>query len=299
MPLPELDLQANGLRFAAHERGSGDKLALLLHGFPDDAGSMLPLAERMADAGYRVVVPFMRGYGPTESPPDGDYQLASLAADVIGLIDALGAEEAYVVGHDWGAVASYAAVNLAPERISRFAALSVPPPRTIEMALKNNLDQLRRSWYMMFFQLPFVPERVLPAMNFAFIDKLWRDWSPGWDYPRERIDGVKATFRSPGTVSAALGYYRSFSRVWKGGLDGYKRSRELVIRRFNVPGLVLAGEQDGCMGLPFYETAVDCFEAPARFETIPGAGHFLPMEATDAVADAILSFFKDDLIWVN
>ncbi len=131
-PLPagfrSIELHANGLRFAAFEGGSGD-LALLLHGFPDDARSMLPLAERFVAAGFRSIAPYLRGYGPSDPAPDGDYGTVSLARDAVGLIDAAGAETATIVGHDWGAVAAYVAASLAPARVRRIVTMSVPPPR--------------------------------------------------------------------------------------------------------------------------------------------------------------------------
>ena len=173
-PLPagfrSIELHANGLRFAAFEGGSGD-LALLLHGFPDDARSMLPLAERFVAAGFRCIAPYLRGYRPSDAAPDGDYGTISLASDAVGLIDAAGAETATIVGHDWGAVTAYVAASLAPARVRRIVTMSVPPPRIFIPSFLRHPAQIRRSWYMGYFQLPGAAARIA-ADDFAFVDRL-------------------------------------------------------------------------------------------------------------------------------
>src|SRR5262245_22024238 len=118
-------VRANGLNFAFLEAGSGP-LVLCLHGFPDHARSFMHQLAALAKAGFRAVAPFMRGYAPTDVPPDGPYQSAALAQDAVALIEALGYTRAAVFGHDWGAVAAYGAAVLAPERVPRLIVAAVP-----------------------------------------------------------------------------------------------------------------------------------------------------------------------------
>jgi len=135
-------------------RGRKRDLALLLHGFPDDARSMLLLAERFVAAGFRSIAPYLRGYRPSDAAPDGDYGIVSLARDAVGLIDAANAETATIVGHDWGAVTAYVAANLSSARVRRIVTMSVPPPRIFFPSFLRHPAQIRRSWYMGYFQLP-------------------------------------------------------------------------------------------------------------------------------------------------
>jgi len=285
---------ANGLTFECLRRGGGDRLALCLHGFPDDAGTMRPLLDRLAAAGFTAVAPYMRGYGPTDPAPDGDYTTLAMAKDAAALAEELGGSEAVLVGHDWGAAGAYAAAAIAPERFSHLVALAVPP-RFVEL-LPEHPRQFLRSWYIVFFQLPALPERVLRARDFAFVELLWNAWSPTWDYPDERLEDVKATFREPGTVEAALTYYRQFGRQ-----AAEKLADDAIKRRFpeeggdggggiEVPGLVVAGKEDGCIGHELFDDADEAFAASCRCLKVPGAGHFLHQERPDVVSDEIISF---------
>ena len=142
---------ANGVELAYLEAGSGP-LALCLHGFPDSAWTWRHLLPALADAGYRAVAPFMRGYAPSEVPADGRYQTAVLALDACGLHEALGGgDDAVIIGHDWGAVATYIAANHEPQRWRRVVTMAVPPAGAVAGGFLT-YAQLKRSWYMFFFQ---------------------------------------------------------------------------------------------------------------------------------------------------
>ena len=293
-PLPpgfrSVELRANGLRFAAFEGGSGD-LALLLHGFPDDARSMLPLAERFVAAGFRSIAPYLRGYRPSDAAPDGDYGIVSLARDAVGLIDAANAETATIVGHDWGAVTAYVAANLSPARVRRIVTMSVPPPRIFFPSFLRHPAQIRRSWYMGYFQLPGAAAR-LAADDFAFVDRLWRDWSPGWDFPAECLAGVKATLGDEEGASHAIGYYRSIPRSLLVPGASAAETWRIGFARISIPALVFSGDRDGCIASEVYSGIEGAFRSSVRFEIVRGAGHFLPLEATDRVADLAIPFAR-------
>src|SRR5262245_48617751 len=199
-------IQANGIDFHYLEIGTGP-LVLCLHGFPDNAFTFRYLGPALAKAGFRVVAPFMRGYAPTGRPKDERYQSVLLAQDAIALIAALGAESASLVGHDWGALATYGAAALAPERVRRIVTLAVAHPATLLGALATNYDMIKGGWHAYFFQMPFA-EHAVAANDYEFVEKWWRDASPEYEIPREVMESVKGTFRQPGVVTAALNYYR-------------------------------------------------------------------------------------------
>ena len=175
-------VHANGVEFAYLEAGDpAAPLALCLHGFPDTAHTWRHLLPELAAAGFRAVAPFMRGYAPTAVPADGRYQSGVLGVDANALHEVLGGDgRAVVIGHDWGATAVYAAATLAPERWSKVVAMSVPTANAVPVAFLTDPRQLKRSWYMFFFQSPLA-DFIVPGNDMAVIDVLWADWSPGHD----------------------------------------------------------------------------------------------------------------------
>ena len=180
------------------ECGSGP-LALCLHGFPDSAHSWRHLLPALADAGFRAVAPFMRGYAPTSVPADGLFQTGALSADANALHEALdGGSDAVLVGHDWGAPAVYGAAASAPDRWSKVVGMAVPPGGAMGAAFVTNTDQLKRSWYMFFFQHP-LSDIVVPSNDLSFIDMIWADWSPGHPAAQD-AENVKQCLRDPANM---------------------------------------------------------------------------------------------------
>jgi len=162
---------------------------------------------KMARSGYRAVAPYTRGYAPT-SVPKSQYQPAALGQDVLGLLDAFDADRATVYGHDWGTAGAYAAAVLAPERIKTLVAASVPRGSAFSKAMITDPEQQRRSWYIFYFQTRLA-ELGVPHNDFAFIERLWRDWSPTWEVPRNMVAEAKTTLAKEGVLEAALAYYRT------------------------------------------------------------------------------------------
>src|SRR5215469_10614870 len=158
-------VSANGIDFHYLELGAGP-LVLCLHGFPDNAYTYRYLLPRLADSGFRGVAPFMRGYSPTGRPPDDRFEPMLLGQDAVALITALGAEEAFAVGHDWGGLATLAVAVLAPEHVLRIVTLEVAHPT----AMGNDYDNLKGSWHAYFFQMPFAESEVA-ANDFDFIPR--------------------------------------------------------------------------------------------------------------------------------
>ncbi|MDX1621310.1 MAG: alpha/beta fold hydrolase, partial [Nitriliruptorales bacterium] len=200
-------VRANRLRFAYRSWGPADPsapLALCLHGFPDHAPTWRHLGPVLGDRGYRVVAPWLRGYAPTEVPGDGDYSLDTLVADANALHRALGGDErAVLVGHDWGAAIAYRATAAAPGRWRAAVTMAFPPEEALT-GVHRDLHQLRRSWYMAPLSLPG-GGAVLARDDFALVDRLWREWSPGYERSVEDRDPLEATLSSPGSADAAAG----------------------------------------------------------------------------------------------
>ncbi|KYC28885.1 hypothetical protein ACY05_04060 [Sterolibacterium denitrificans] len=276
---------ANGIRFAYHQAGPRDApLVLCLHGFPDTALSYAQLLPQLAAAGYRAVAPYMRGYAPTGLAPDGDYSTTALGRDVLALIDALGARDAAVIGHDWGAYAAYCAANLDASRIRRLVLMSVPH---IGGAVQS-LRQLRRSWYIWFFQLSGLPERRVARDDYAFIDRLYRAWSPTWQVAESDLRPVKQALAAPGGLAAAIGYYRAMFR------GSSRAGWALLSARTSPPTLMLSGAIDGAVGPEVFGRSREAFTGPFEFHLLPDVGHFPQREAPDELGQRILEFLARD-----
>jgi pimeloyl-ACP methyl ester carboxylesterase len=288
VPISEGSVRANALEFAYLEAGSGP-LALCLHGFPDSAWTWRHLLPALADAGYHAVAPFLRGYAPTAIPDDGLYQSGAIAADAIALHTELGGDgDAVLIGHDWGAVATYPAVAHAPDRWRRAIALAVPPSGALASGFMQ-YAQLKRSWYMFFFQHA-LSDVVVGMGDLAFIDGLWADWSPGFD-ASDDLPHVKDALRDPANLGAALGYYRATlgAGTKDPGYDAIEASAAQLPD--DVPVLYLHGRTDGCMGADLAEGAGAFLPAEgSRAEIVDGVGHFLHLEDPATVNHLILDF---------
>lgn len=270
---------ANGVDFTWLECGDGP-LALCLHGFPDSAHSWRHLLPALADAGFRAVAPFTRGYAPTSLAPDGMYQTGALSADANALHELLGGDsDAVIIGHDWGAPSTYGAAASEPDRWRSVVGMAVPPGGAMGAAFVTNPDQLKRSWYMFFFQHPLA-DLVVPSNDLAFVDMLWRDWSPDHD-GRADAENCKACLRDPAHLSAAIGYYRA--TLGAGPRDArYDEIQAKGSEPLVQPTLYLHGANDGCIGADVAE-ASRAMNPWTRVEIVDGAGHFLQLERPEVV----------------
>jgi len=284
----ELQVRAGGLTFGCLAAGPEDgPLALCLHGFPDTAHTYRHLLPELAAAGFRAVAPFSRGYAPTDVPGDGRYQTGALARDANALHEALGGDErAVVVGHDWGAQATYGAAGSAPDRWRKVVAMAVP----VGPALAGSFftyDQIKRSFYMYFFQNPLA-DVLVAADDLAFVARLWADWSPGYD-AAEDLALVRAALGTPENLAAALGYYRAL-------FDPSRQSPDLAAEQQAVggvppqPTLYLHGAQDGCMGADVVGAVRSALAPGSEAVVVEDAGHFLHLEQPAEVNRRIVGF---------
>jgi pimeloyl-ACP methyl ester carboxylesterase len=284
----ERTITANELEFALLADGPADgPLALCLHGFPDSAHTWRYLLPELAAAGFHAVAPFLRGYAPTQVPPDGRYQLGALVQDVNALHEALdGGPDAVVIGHDWGALATYGAVAHRPERWRRAVTAAVPPTASIGMSLLT-YAQLQRSWYMFFFLSPLA-EVALPFDDYSFIDHLWRDWSPGYDGSWD-VARVKESIGDPERIVAAISYYRA---LYDSALQVPELADEQAASLLPTPKptLYLHGRDDNCMLLSSVGSPLDFMAEGSEMQVVDGTGHFLHVERPDVVNRRIVDF---------
>ena len=271
----------------------GAPVALCLHGFPDSARTWRHLLPLLAQAGYHAVAPWLRGYAPSTVPSAPHYQSAVVGLDALRLhqaLDGSGGAPGVLVGHDWGALAAYAAVHHDEAPWRRLATLAVPPTPAV-LPLLFTYPQLKRSWYMFFFQHPLA-EAAVAADDLAFIRQLWADWSPGYD-PAEDLPAVVDAMREPEHLAAVLGYYRAML----GGANPSEDPEVVALQSRAdgstppLPTLYLHGADDGCMTAEVADATPAHLPAEgSQVEVVPGAGHFLHLERPDVVNPRILDF---------
>jgi pimeloyl-ACP methyl ester carboxylesterase len=283
-------VQANGIAFHYLELGTGP-LVLCLHGFPDNAYTYRYLLPVLAAAGFRAVAPFMRGYAPTSAAPDGRYQSVLLAQDAVALITALGAERAFLVGHDWGAQATYGAAVLAPERITRIVTLAAAHPGAARGDVAWSYDRLKGTWHAYFFQMPFA-EQAVAANDFVFLERWWRDAAPEYVPPPEIIENVKNTFRQPGVVTAALSYYRHTFHPANRDPALEALQERVSTAPTPIPALAMHGTKDRPGRLEAFEMMDTLFTAGVEKVILPGTGHFLHLERPEEVNRRIVTFLQ-------
>lgn len=275
-----VDAAADGVRLHYVEAGTGP-LIVLLHGFPDHWYSYRHQLPALAAAGFRVFAPDLRGYNLSDKPRGvRAYGVDKLAGDLASLIRAAGVERAHVVGHDWGSGVAWGFAMAYPAMLDRLALLNGPHPLRLLRALRTP-RQLAKSWYMLFFQLPWLPEQLLRAGDFAMIRRsLTRDILRPGAFEAEDIERHVAALREPGAVTAAINYYRAALRV--------KPPR---LAKVEAPVLSIWGEQDRFLGRDLAEPGA-ALAPNARVERIADAGHWPQHDRPERVNELLVEFFS-------
>lgn len=271
MDVTSLYARVNGLNMHYVTAGEGPPV-ILLHGFPDTHQIWRRQIPVLAAAGLRVIAPDLRGYGKTDMPQDvSAYAVQFLADDVLRLMDALGIEQAVVVGHDWGALIGWHLAMHTPERITRYAALSVGHPKAIA---KSGIGQKLRFWYMLVFKTPVLAEALLKAGDWAAIRKMSRS--------REQQTIWIDALAPQGRLTAALNYYRA----------NFKSSSAVRWNKVTVPVMGVWSDQDPALGeQQMLDSRAQC-SAGFRYERIDGVGHWLQLAGADRLNALLLDFVK-------
>jgi pimeloyl-ACP methyl ester carboxylesterase len=267
----ERSAEAHGQTFVFSDSGTGP-LVVLFHGFPDTPSGWSHARDTLVAAGFRVVVPYLRGYHPETIVEGRGYGITEIGEDAIRLLDALEAPSAVLVGHDWGAAVVYRAASLAPERVRAICAVAIPHPQM----LKPSPGLAWRARHFVTLALP-TGNRLARHNDFAYIDTLIRRWAPNWSGPdrEETLAEVKRAFADPRVLDAALSYYRNYSRK--------------PPPRIAQPGLVVGGFEDIISSEPF-ERSPEAFDGPCDVLLVEGAGHWPHREASELFEERLLSF---------
>jgi pimeloyl-ACP methyl ester carboxylesterase len=261
-----------GQRFVFAETGEGAPV-VLFHGFPDTPAGWAPTAEILSAAGYRTIVPFLRGYHPETIVPGRGYGSKEIGEDALRLLDALGLDRAVLVGHDWGAGVVYQAAALAPERVRALCAVAIPHPRKID----RSPGLLWRARHFVTLRLPTGPW-LARRNDFAYLDTLMRRWAPHWSGPEREatLAEVKRCFADPAVLHAALGYYRD---ARPGGEPG----------TLPMPAQIVGGTTDIIEPAAFTRSA-ELLGGPHEIVIADGAGHWPHREAPALFHERLLAF---------
>ncbi len=265
--------------------GSGEKLALLLHGFPEFWYSWKNQLANVPE-GYTYVAPDLRGYNLSDKPSDvSDYEIEKLVGDVLGLIKHFGKEEAAIIGHDWGAGVAWATASRHPEVVSKLVCMQVPPP---EVWKKNQtMAQFKASWYMFFFQLPRLPEWILSRQDFKKLAvSLKTTTAQRGVFSDEDIAEYKKAWNQPGAITSGIDYYRAniIRRLFQKGPKPEK---------IKAPTLFIYGEKDHAILRETVEDVGDFIDAQYTELRIPESAHWVQNEAKDKVTEALRSFLAE------
>lgn len=277
--------QIGAVRLHYATAGDGDKLVILLHGFPESWYSWRHQIAALSDE-YTVVAPDLRGYNLSDKPESvSDYRIDRLIDDVTGLIDHFKREKAAVIGHDWGAAVAWAVARKHPEYLSKVGALQVPPP---EVWRKNQtFRQLLASWYIFFFQIPFLPEFFLKLNDYAALENALRTTTlEKGVFSGADIAAYKKGWREPYALTAMINYYRANM------LNGFFGKTETPAK-ITVPTLFIYGEHDRAILPETVKGVGESIAASYQEFHIPTSAHWVQQEASDAVTEILREFLAE------
>jgi len=284
--LPKFEyVETNGVRLHVAMAGPDDgPLAILLHGFPEFSYGWRHQIQHLATDGFRVWAPDQRGYNLSDKPKRvSAYSVEELAKDVVGLIDAAGQERAYLVGHDWGAAVAWWVATRYPERLRQLVILNVPHGAVMQRQLRRSLSQLRKSWYILFFQLPWLPEALARLGNWRQLVKTITSSSRVGTFTDEDFARYRAAWSERGAYRSMLNWYRAALRFPP------KLPTDL---RITVPTLMIWGAKDRFLGREMAQLSIDlCDQGELVF--LEEATHWVQHEEPEAVNQLITRFLRD------
>jgi pimeloyl-ACP methyl ester carboxylesterase len=274
----ERDVSVNGVSLHCLVEGEGP-LVVLLHGFPETSHAWHKQIPALAKH-FRVVAPDLRGYGGSDKPKGiSAYRTSVLADDIVALIRAFGAERAHIVGHDWGGGVAWTVAIEHPEAVDRLVALNCPHPAVMVRALRSNLGQIRKSWYMFVFQIPWLPEWTFLRDNAQTLKDVLRRSAKGPDtFSDADLDEYARAFSAPGAATAAINYYRAAARS------------KVPSGKIKAPTLIIWGEDDIALGIELTRGMEGLFEHQPRVEYLPDTSHWVMEERPEIVNRLLLEF---------
>jgi pimeloyl-ACP methyl ester carboxylesterase len=277
------EITANGLRFAVDEAGEGDRIALCLHGFPESRHSWRYQLPMLAQAGWHAVAPDMRGYGDSDRPPEQSaYAMDRLIEDAAALFDAYGARQRLLIAHDWGALIAWTFALRKTRALDGLVIMNVPHPAVFRDVWQRSWDQKAKSWYVAFFQIPWLPERMLTANKARAVGEMFRGMAVDKTaFPDDVLDRYRQNALKPGAMTAMINYYRANLRVLA--------DRNTPAPMIETPTLMIWGEADAALSIENtrgYENLVRDF----TLERLPRVSHWVQQEAPDVVNARLASW---------
>jgi pimeloyl-ACP methyl ester carboxylesterase len=283
LPLEVTTFQNGSIKLNAVAAGPADgPVVLLLHGFPEFWRGWHHQIEPLAQAGFRVIVPDQRGYNLSDKPPGvASYAISELVSDVIAIANQLGREKIFLAGHDWGAAVAWSTALLHPARIAKLVVLNVPHPSVMRRFLGTNRRQLRKSWYMFFFQLPWLPEALFRSGNFNMgASSLVRSSKPG-TFSNEDLEHYRAAWSQPGALTSMIHWYRA----------AFRHRARFTDRTVHVPTRILWGERDKFLLAEMAQASLRYCDQAELF-TFADASHWLQHEQPARVSELLIDFFR-------
>jgi epoxide hydrolase 4 len=287
--LHEEIISTNGVQLHLMQAGPEDgPLVILLHGFPEFwfgwRGQIHPLAE----AGFRVWAPDQRGYNLSDKPQGvSAYHIDILARDIVGLIDAAGEEKAIVVGHDWGAAVAWHLADHFPERVAKLVVMNVPHPTVMMKTLWKSFSQLRKSWYMFFFQIPRLPEWFLGKNNAQGAAELLQRSGKSSTFKPEDLAYYREAWTQPGALTGMINWYRSAIRSGFKGPAGSPPTTS----RITAPTLMIWGKRDVALSHEMAQPSIDLCQ-DGRLVFFDQATHWVQHDEAEAVNQLLLDFLQ-------
>ena len=254
---------------------------ILLHGFPETSHMWVDLLPILFNKNYRVIAPNQRGYSPKARPNNvKEYSIKKIAGDVIAIADAFEIQRFHLVGHDWGAAIGWAVIALNPERVLSWTAMSVPHMKAFEYAYKKDKDQQKRSEYIGFFKLPFIPELYFSWNKYSKLKKVWKESS------EKQKEIYLDIFKQRGALRTALNWYRANIGV------RVKSEDQIKFDDVNVPSQLIWGNRDMALGRTGAELTENYMTGPYRLVELD-AGHWLIQESFQEVSSAIIEHIEE------
>lgn len=277
-------VDTNNIRLHCVTQGQGE-LVILLHGFPEFWYSwryQIPALARH----FKVVVPDLRGYNDSDKPAHG-YDLDTLAADIQGLIERLGYVKAHIVGHDWGGAIAWHLAQKFPKSLDRLAILNAAHPQKLIQELTGNVDQLRRSWYILAFQIPGIPEWLIQQNLGEFVRGVFQGQAIRKSaFTKEITQIYQAALEKPGALVAAINHYRQFLLP-----QNWLKNFSYQAPPITSPTLILWGKEDSFLSQKLTDGLDRLIAAPFWLKLIPDCGHWIQQEVPQTVNRELLDFF--------
>ena len=259
-------------------------LVILLHGFPEFWYGWRQQMPALAAAGYTVWAPDQRGYNRSDKPAGvAAYAIDTLARDVVGLIEASGREQVYLVGHDWGAAVAWWVAGKYPQRVKKLAILNVPHPAVMRRTVIEDEEQRKLSWYIFFFQLPWLPEQSLSRDNFTNMIRALKGSSRRGTFTDDDVAAYRQAWAQPGALTAMLNWYRAAVR---------NQGQAVDLGRITVPTLMIWGAQDSALSRAMAQPSIDLCD-DGRLVFLEEASHWVQHEEAAAVNRLLLEFLGE------